>query len=242
MRLSLRMKEIIAFVSSGNRVCDVGTDHGFVPIALVSEGICPSAIAVDVNQGPLDIATTNVSEAGLPGKIELRLGDGLSVVSPNEVDTVIIAGMGGDLIAKILTNADEGFRGSKELILSPQSESEKVRHVLHEFGYMIDTEKIIIDQDKPYLIIRANPGEEKYEYEYEYKYGKYLLDKGDKMLYEYLKDQLIVYMSARNRISTKISLTKNMDAEKMNKARESIKELQSHIDEIMELLKRYYHI
>ncbi len=242
MRLSLRMKEIIGLVSSGNRVCDVGTDHGFVPIALVRDGICPSAIAVDVNQGPLDIATLNVAEVNLSDKIELRLGDGLSVVEPDEVDTVIIAGMGGDLIAKILTNANEGFRGSKELILSPHSESEKVRHALHDLGYEIDTEKVIIDGDKPYLIIRANPGEEKYEYEYEYKYGKYLLDKGDKMLYEYLKDQLVVYMSARNRISSKISTAKNMDAERLSKARESINELQSHVDEIMKLLKRYYHI
>ena len=242
MKLSLRMKEIIALVTPGNRVCDIGTDHGFVPIALAKDNICPKVIAVDINRGPIDIATANVSEAGMSDIIDIRLGDGLKVVEPDEVDTVIITGMGGDLIAGILKDADSRFHGSKELILSPQSESEKVRHCLHDFGYKIDIEKMIIDSDKPYLIIRAVPGTEKYEYEYEYKYGKYLLGMGDKMLYEYLKDQLITYMSARNRISSKISVAKGMDAEKLFKARESINELQAHVDEIMKLLKRYYHI
>ena len=242
MKLSVRMKEIIAFVTPGNRVCDVGTDHGFVPIALVSDNICPSAIAVDVNQGPLDIARDNVNSAGLSDRIDLRLGDGLNVVKPDETDTVIISGMGGDLIASILENADSGFKGTKELILSPQSEVEKVRHKLHDIGYAIDTEKIIIDSKKPYLVIYALPGEESYEYEHEYKYGKYLLDKGDTMLFEYLKDQLVVFMGARNRISSKISVSKNLDADKIAKLRQSVSEVQVHIDEIMKLLKMYYHI
>ncbi len=240
MRLSYRMQEIMGFVTKGNRVADIGTDHGFVPIALVKDGICPSAIAVDIKTGPLSIAKEHVNESDLTDKIECRLGDGLSVVKPDEVDSIIIAGIGGDVIADILNKAEEGYKGTKELIVSPHSEIDKVRHALHDMEYKIKAEKYFQDEGKRYNVIYAVPGREIYDSEDFYKYGKLLLESSNELLKETLTMQLVVFMSARNRLTTNNAYVHDLDGAMLQKSKERQAALQEQIDDINHLLKKYY--
>ena len=107
MELSKRLKTVAAAVTPGHRVADVGTDHGYIPIYLVERGLCPAACAMDVNRGPLARAEEHIRQEGLSDRIGVRLSDGLEKLSPEETDTVVISGMGGELICRILR---EGVR------------------------------------------------------------------------------------------------------------------------------------
>jgi tRNA (adenine22-N1)-methyltransferase len=109
-------------------VADIGTDHARIPIYLLERGVTQSVIATEVREGPLAAATAALARHGLGGKAELRLGDGASCLSKDEVDCVIIAGMGGDTIAEIL-RADAWLL-EKRLLLQPQTHGERVLAVL----------------------------------------------------------------------------------------------------------------
>ena len=103
MILSDRLSAAASMITPGNRLADIGTDHGFVPIDLVRRRIIPSAIAMDVNRGPLERAREHIEEAGLEGLIQTRLSDGLQALEEGEADSVLIAGMGGALTVRILS-------------------------------------------------------------------------------------------------------------------------------------------
>ena len=152
MELSRRLHAVAGKVTRGNRLADIGTDHGYIPIYLVSEGICPSAIAMDVNQGPLDRADAHIREYGLSDKIGTRLSNGLERLEASEADSIVIAGMGGALMTDILNGGMHVIESGKELILQPQSEIFKVRHFLHDNGYMIVDEQILKEEGKYYFI------------------------------------------------------------------------------------------
>ena len=157
MELSKRLQTVAAAVTPGHRIADVGTDHGYVPIYLVKNGLCPSACAMDVNKGPLARAAEHIGQEGLSDKIATRLSDGLAGLSPDETDTVVIAGMGGELICRILKNAPEFLKAGMEFILQPQSEWFKVRHLLHDAGYHIAGEWFLKEDGKYYVVIKALP-------------------------------------------------------------------------------------
>lgn len=155
MELSIRLKTVAQAVTPGNRVADVGTDHGYVPIYLVKNHLSPGGIAMDVNRGPLEKAKEHIRMEKLGNKIATRLGNGLVPLEPDETDTVIIAGMGGDLICKILNARPEFLTAGKELILQPQSEWFKVRQLLAEHSYVIEKEWFLKEDGKYYVIIKA---------------------------------------------------------------------------------------
>ena len=122
MKLSLRMETVKNTVNPCNTACDVGCDHGFVSIALVQEGIAKHVIACDINKGPLQAAADNIAAVGLSEAIETRLSDGLHKVTPEDApDTVIIAGMGGALTIKILSEAADVLKSVSQLVLQPSS-------------------------------------------------------------------------------------------------------------------------
>lgn len=193
MELSRRLKTVAEAVTPGSRVADVGTDHGYVPIWLVKEKRCERAYAMDVNPGPLERAEAHIRGEGLSDVIETRLGNGLSALSPEETDAVVIAGMGGDLICRILKADIRFLRAGKELILQPQSEWFKVRHLLHDEGYRIEREWFLQEEGKYYVIIRAVPAPEgkpeHYADEFFYEYGFHLLRERNPVLLEYLQKE-----------------------------------------------------
>ena len=119
-------------MTEGASVADIGTDHGYIPIYLMKEGIASKVIALDINKGPLERARLHIVGNGLKGQIETRLSDGLCKVMPGEVDTMIAAGMGGALVIKILTEGKKVVDSLTACILQPQSEIWKVRKYLCE--------------------------------------------------------------------------------------------------------------
>ena len=189
MELSKRLRMNASFVTPGNRLADVGTDHGYIPIALCLEGVIPSALAMDVNPGPLERAKEHIQQFDLETDIHTRLSDGVQALCPGEADSVLIAGMGGALTVKILEAGEKVLASVKELILQPQSEIDKVRSYLLTHGYVIAGEKMVYEDGKYYPAMRAVHGEMPLWQEVELQYGKYLLEEKHPVLEEYLKDK-----------------------------------------------------
>ena len=157
VRLSSRLAAAAALVTPGNRLADVGTDHGYVPIALCEQGTIPCALALDVREGPLSAARRNIAAAGKQEQVETRLSDGLIALAPGEADTVLLAGMGGALIQRILGEGAPALAGVRELVLQPQSEIPAVRRFLRLSGYEITHETVVKEDGKFYVVLRAVP-------------------------------------------------------------------------------------
>ncbi len=142
----------------GQAAADVGTDHAHVPIELVRRGSFSHVTAMDVRKGPLKGAAENVAAAGLSEAITLRLGDGLHPLEAGEADTILISGMGGPLMERILTEGMDKAKAAKKLVLSPQSELPHFRRFLLENGFAITDEALVEEEGKFYLILKAEPG------------------------------------------------------------------------------------
>lgn len=173
MQLSERLSSVASMVTAGNCLADVGTDHGYVPIYLYERNIIPRAIAMDVNKGPLERAALHIAESGMKNVIETRLSDGLTALKAGEADSIVIAGMGGPLMIRILSAYPEVTASAKELILQPQSEISEVRIWLYDQGYEIVEEHMVFEDGKYYPMFKAvkNPGAEKLT-ALEYKFGR----------------------------------------------------------------------
>ena len=185
MKLSKRMSTVAHMVNKCNAVADIGTDHGYVPIYLVKNDIAKKAFACDINKGPLEKAQININSYKCNESIETRLGSGLTVIKPFEVDTAVIAGMGGMLIIDILKDSIETVQSLKQLILQPQLDVGEVRKYIHSIGFKIEDEEMLIDEGKYYTVINAVKGNEKYENEIEYFFGKCLINKKSDVLKKY---------------------------------------------------------
>ena len=153
--LSERLRAVAAMVTAGNRVCDVGCDHGFVSIFLAQQGISPGVLAMDIRSGPLGAAREHIAERGLEHIIETRLSDGLHNYNVGEADTLICAGMGGRLMMRILSDDRDKTDSFRELILQPQSEVEQFRAWLRGQGYRITDENMIEEDGKFYPMMRV---------------------------------------------------------------------------------------
>ena len=210
MKLSERLELVLSFVEPGESAADVGTDHGHVPVELVRRTIVKKAVAMDVRKGPLSRATENIALAGLADKIETRLSDGVAKLQPGEADSVVIAGMGGELIIKILENGRHMWDSVKQWVLSPQSEIFKARRWLFENGFVIRKEDMVLEDGKFYtvmdvrrkhpevtgenLVLSKDPAEKEtglseISEESRMLYGEYLIRTKNKVLLTYLKEE-----------------------------------------------------
>lgn len=149
-RLSARLAAIAAMVPPGLPMADIGTDHGHLPAFLVATGHVPSAIAIDDKAAPLTGARKRC--AGL--RVELRQASGCAGLSPGEVHTVTVAGMGGDQIVRILTSA----RAISRFVLQPNSADEVVRSWLADNGWLIDQEHVVSDRGRRFVVLAARLG------------------------------------------------------------------------------------
>ncbi len=190
MQLSKRLSAIARLVTKGSRLADVGCDHGYIPIALTEAGVIPGAIAMDVNEGPLERARQNISQSAAAPYIETRLSDGLTALRPGEADALLIAGMGGCLTIDILNAGIGTVRSMKELILQPQSDIDRVRRFLAENGFLIIQEDMVCEDGKYYQMMKAVLGNMEYERDIFFLYGRLLLEKRHPVLQEYLKKKL----------------------------------------------------
>ncbi len=156
LKLPPRLQAIADMVPEGCSLADVGTDHGLVPIFLLQTGRIRSAVASDIRPGPLSRARANASAQEVTG-IRFVLCDGLAGVSPEEADTIVIAGMGGETIAAILAAAPWARR-DRTLLLQPMSRPEILRRSLGEMGLRIEEERLVQDNGKIYTVVKARPG------------------------------------------------------------------------------------
>jgi tRNA (adenine22-N1)-methyltransferase len=157
VKLSKRLQRIADKVPPFSRLADIGSDHALLPAFLVQAGIVTWAVAGEVNPGPLAAAEKQVKESGLTGKIEVREGNGLEVLHPEEVDVISIAGMGGSLIVSILEGGHDKLTGVNMLVLQPNVGEEQVRRWLDRHQWLLESEEILEEDGKIYEILTAVP-------------------------------------------------------------------------------------
>ena len=137
-------------IERGSIAADVGTDHGYIPVWLIKNGICPRVIASDIRRGPLQTAVKTAKNAGVDDVIDFRLCSGLDRYNCDEFDTAVIAGMGGETIISILEAAP--WTREKKLIIQPQSKLPELRLWLFENGYKITDAELVYDTGRIYLV------------------------------------------------------------------------------------------
>lgn len=157
--ISKRLLCCASMVQPGSRVADIGTDHGYLGIYLLQSGAARHVIACDLRKDPLENARRNAKLFGVDGEMELRLSDGLEKILPDEVDTVVMAGMGGDLIQKILSQCPWRKREGLQFILQPQSAGNVLRRWLCEDGFEIRREEPVQDGHFLYTVMELRQGE-----------------------------------------------------------------------------------
>lgn len=226
MQLSRRLKAVADSVTKGNRVADVGCDHAYISIYLIENDIAPYVIAMDVNKGPLSRAKENIKRKNYEERIDTRLSNGLEKMLPKEADTILLAGMGGVLMIKILEEGREVVNSAKELVLQPQSEIPLVRKYIHSIGYKMTEEQILMDDGKYYIVIKAIKSDEieTYEKEVFYQYGKLLLEEGQTLLLEYLHNEKRI----RNEVME--TLNENSSVKSLERLKEILLEI-TYIEE-----------
>lgn len=147
-----------SMIPPGARVADIGTDHGYLGIYLLRNGISPHVLAADLREQPLEKAKANAALFGVSDRMEFVLSDGLREISPDAADTVVCAGMGGDLIALILTACEWIKDKNYTLILQPQSGGQDLRRWLGENGFSMEAETLVQDGGFLYTVMRVRYG------------------------------------------------------------------------------------
>ncbi len=242
VELSRRMQAVADFVTRGNRVCDVGCDHGYVSIYLVQEKLTPQVLAMDVNRGPLLRAKEHVQQYQMEDYIELRLSDGLDAYQIGEADTLICAGMGGRLLFSILSKEPEKTADFKELILQPQSEIGHFRKSLREKGYLILAENMILEDGKFYPMMKVRPPQKEavlkvatpdskdgLQEQLEDNFGPFLLKEKHPVLLLFLEQEI----EGKKAILSGLS-----DKAENDKIRQRKKELEEEINLLCEAVRR----
>ncbi len=189
IHLTKRLEGIARMVPEGSVLFDVGCDHGYIPISLLSKGHIPFAAVSDVRKGPLAAARENAGKEGVSDRMSFTLSDGLKNLDFASVPeafseaekTLLISGMGGELISRILKEGENLLPRFRTLILSPQSELNEFRHFLGKTGYSIQSEKLVLEEGKFYFILRVFAGEDTCRTEEDYELGPCFFDTGDEV-------------------------------------------------------------
>ena len=195
LQLQPRLQLLADMTPAGCRLADIGTDHGYLPVWLLQRERIQSAIAADIGAEPLAHARRTAEEYGVEG-ISFRLCDGLANISPEETDTVIIAGMGGETIIGILEAAPWTRDGTHTLILQPQTKGDLLRRWLCESGYRFLEEKLVRDKEQLYVVFRVTGGEVSALSEADALTG--ILLRNDPLYGEYLSQHLAKLERARD--------------------------------------------
>lgn len=207
MKLSKRLKSLAALVSSEDIVADIGCDHAYLDIYLVQNNIVPKTLACDINEKALNNGINNIKKYGLEDKITTRLSDGIEFLN-EDINTLIISGMGTSTIIKILSN--KNIKQIKKLIIESNNNHFLLRTFLVNHGFYISHERTIYDNGKYYINIVFLRGNKKYSSK-ELKYGPLLIN-GNKDYYEYLynKNKQIYENIPKYKIIERIKLLKDI--------------------------------
>jgi tRNA (adenine22-N1)-methyltransferase len=227
MNISNRLQIIAELIDSTDKVADIGTDHGKVPVYLVQHKAPEKIYGSDLNEGPLNSAKEFITAHQMTDQIELRLGSGLQPYSPGEINCAIIAGMGGTLIREILEQGKDHLAFLEKLILQPQQGSYQLRQWLVEHQFRIEDEILIQENGIFYEIIYAVPGTTKNYTDLELELGFHLLKKGDETSIAYLNEQIANYER----------IVENILNNGSNEAKQKATALQKKIDQYNEVKK-----
>ncbi|MFC7393322.1 tRNA (adenine(22)-N(1))-methyltransferase [Scopulibacillus cellulosilyticus] len=183
IQLSKRLQRLTSYIPShAKTLSDIGSDHAYLPCYAYQKGLINRAIAGEVNEGPFQSALRTVQSLGLEKAISVRLGDGLAVIDRGETDVVVIAGMGGSLIRKILDEGSHKLTRETTLILQPNVASDTVREWLSSNGWTITNEDIIEEDGHIYeMLISSQTAQPVNLSEIECLMGPFLLQKQDKI-------------------------------------------------------------
>ncbi|MCQ2441504.1 MAG: class I SAM-dependent methyltransferase [Oscillospiraceae bacterium] len=164
LKLTPRLRAVADWVPQGARLCDVGTDHAYLPTALTLEGRISHAIASDIRKGPLERAAATLIRYGLTAEaVETRLCPGLEAIHAGEGNAVTICGMGGEMIVGIL-EAAPWTKEDVTLVLQPQRSQEELRLWLKANGYRIQRERVVAEGTRWYTVLLAEGGTETLDY------------------------------------------------------------------------------
>jgi tRNA (adenine22-N1)-methyltransferase len=153
IHLGNRLRLCASFVKPGAHLCDVGTDHAYLPIWLASQHLVSSTVACDVREGPLASAKTNIQNFGLQNQISIRLSDGLAAVKSKEAETIVVTGMGGDLIARIILETRWLYDSKKQIIVQPMTKPSHLRKAMAEGGFALLKESAVFDEKRVYSVM-----------------------------------------------------------------------------------------
>ena len=227
--MNLRLNSLAQMVDQGARIADIGTDHAYLPIQLVKENKIQFAVASDVASGPLENAKKDIAAAGLDGNIETRLGAGLDTInSADQIDTVIIAGMGGKLITQILNDAWLKDYIFKTLILEPNIGEPGVRNWLMNQNYQIKREKIIAEAGHTYELIKAEKTNKIVKLtEKELFFGPEILQEKNEVFYQKWRGQLAYH----KKLLLNLNKAKEKDLVHIHKIESEIKMIEEEIND-----------
>ena len=198
IKLSKRLLSIANLVDDNSKVVDIGCDHGLVSIYLAMNKQNISIIASDINQNALDNAIKNINKYHLEDKIKVCLSNGLDNIN-DEIDTIIISGMGGHTIVDILTNNQEKLNTVNNIIIQSNNDIEYVRRKIVKLGYCISKEELILDKNIYYTVILFTKGKKKYTNK-EYYFGPILLKENSKIFIEKKNKEYTKLVNIKNNI------------------------------------------
>lgn len=230
--LSPRLKAIAEKVPQGSKVADIGTDHGFIPVYLVKNGVAPKVIASDISRNSLEKTKMLVKEQGFSDSIEVRLGSGLKVLKGGEVDTVIIAGMGGKLIKNILEESPDILKDISRLILQPMSSQSKLRHWLIQNDFTIKDEELVLDNGRIYEIMLVEHGKQEQWNDIELEISPRLIEKKHILLEPFVLNKMAIMENV-------ISKLKNSNTENALKKRKDCEEKLKKYKEVYQWIARW---
>ena len=191
MKISNRLKAISEFIDKEDKIIDIGCDHALLDIYLCEEYSDLKIIASDLHEGALKNAKKNIEKYNMSDRITLRQGDGLSIVNHDEIDTILISGMGFYTIKDILSNKEKMVNVNK-IVIQSNTDVVKLRKFVISLGYKITKEKLVEDNEIIYTIIEFKKGKEKYTYD-EIYFGPRILENKDELFYEYYSKKLLKY-------------------------------------------------
>lgn len=198
---NLRLNEIFNLVEKNSIVADIGTDHGIIPLILSKSGLSKKIIATDISKNSLSKLEEKLKYNEDIVNIETRVSNGLNCISEYEVDTIIIAGMGGILIKEILESNLKVAQSADTLILSPNNSLDVLRKFLLYNNFKIVDEVDVYENNKYYQILKVSYGKDKYLKKYEYLYGKFLIEKKSRNLKLFLEAELKKYDDILSKIN-----------------------------------------
>lgn len=206
MRISKRLRVISEFIPNNSFFLDIGCDHALLDIYTVLNKENTKAVASDINEKPLKVASANIKKYNLESKIKVKLGNGLEVYEKG-IDTVIMSGLGSFTIIDILNGNREVLNNIHNLIISSNNNYSYLRKNIINLGFIIKDEKIVLDKDKYYPIILFTKGRKNYN-KYELKYGPILIKSKDEVFIKYLNEEKDKLFDIYNKLSNKYILKK----------------------------------